>query len=136
MRLFFYGTLMSGNCRGHVLGDLAQPVGAGSLRGDLYCGYSFPAMTDGDGTVHGEVWEVRPGCEEAVLRITDGIEGYYADNPQASMYLRAARPLVDGDPTVLAGDTTVLTYIWNGSLGSRWTPVPDGRWEPPRRWAA
>jgi gamma-glutamylcyclotransferase (GGCT)/AIG2-like uncharacterized protein YtfP len=36
MRLFFYGTLMSGHRRAHALHGLARPVAEGTVRGNLY----------------------------------------------------------------------------------------------------
>jgi gamma-glutamylcyclotransferase (GGCT)/AIG2-like uncharacterized protein YtfP len=133
--LFFYGTLMSRGSRGHYLSDLAEPIGPGAIRGDLFLvgGALFPALLEGAGTVHGEVWSVKPGCLTAALRLTDQIECYYSEAPQHSMYLREKRQLLrlpSGDPSesVFAG-RTVWTYVWNhGHRGL--TPIPDGRWNP------
>lgn len=111
MRLFFYGTLMSGGSRGHVLDGLARPVGEATISGDLYDVGFFPALVPGGGRVVGEVWEILPGCRTQALARTDGIEGYREGDPY-SMYLR--RPvnarLADGSEVV------VETYEWNGSV--------------------
>jgi len=131
-RLFFYGTLMSREGRGHYLGGLADPVGPASIRGTLYdvCGM-FPALVeDGSGVAHGEVWQVRPGCLAAALRITDRIESFDADWPSWSLYLRELRPLL-ADPAARddCGRDPVWVYVWNGTgLGAA---VPGGRWRSP-----
>lgn len=135
--LFFYGTLMSTDSRGHVLRDrdtnvgvidLAVPVAKGTIRGDLFDVGWFPAVVNGDGEVHGEVWEAPSEAHlRAALGVTDQIEGYREGDPR-SLYLRVEVPLltVNDNRRAQPGDT-VTTYLWNGST-ARLTPMPDGRW--------
>jgi gamma-glutamylcyclotransferase (GGCT)/AIG2-like uncharacterized protein YtfP len=126
MRLFFYGTLMSGHHRAHALHGLARPVAEGTVRGNLYSvGYgAFPALMAGEGVVHGEVWEVLPGCEGQALHITDMIEGYREDDP-FSMYVREEVPLLEATGAAHAGDT-VQVYRWNSEVpGER---IESGSW--------
>jgi gamma-glutamylcyclotransferase (GGCT)/AIG2-like uncharacterized protein YtfP len=122
-RLLFYGTLMSTGRRGHVLRELAHPVGPAAVRGDLYevGGGVFPAMLHGEDVTHGELWQVRPGCLAAALRITDGIEGYRPGDPW-SMYVREEVPL-------LGNEGTAWTYFWNSGPRGLTRRVPDGRWQ-------
>lgn len=147
--LFFYGTLMSGGERGHVLRDrpvvwggqpdridLAEPIAAGTIRGDLYnvAGGAFPALLRGDGIVHGEVWEARSLAHfKAVLSVTDRIEGFQADKPERSMYLRVPVPLLSADGGDLEPGTIVSTYLWNGSVPG--DQIEDGQWARAQRGA-
>lgn len=142
--LFFYGTLMSRDCRGHVLRqrptdrgviDLAEPVADGTIRGNLHdVGHgSFPAFCAGDGEIHGEVWEAPTHAHLcAALGVTDRIEGY---DPLrwATMYHRVEVPLLTVDGAELEPGDTVLTYRWNGPPPG--ALIADGRWQPMRRGA-
>lgn len=140
--LFFYGTLMSSHGRGNVLADrdtnigrvdLAEPVARGTIRGDLYAVSAFPGLVEGDGVVHGEVWEAPTAAHfRAALSITDAIEGYRAPGDRHNMYERIEVPLLTvgaselgGAAGLKAGDT-VLTYRWNFAV--RGPIIPSGDW--------
>lgn len=129
MRLFFYGTLMSGETRSHVLRGLARDPVPATISGDLYDVGHFPALVPGGGRVAGEVFEVLPGREEQAVGITDMIEGYDPARLRSSMYVR--RPvtarLADGSEVV------VETYEWNYGTdgmnriaGGSWRSYRDG----------
>jgi len=127
-RLFFYGTLMASEERGHVLRGLAAPVGPATVSGDLHLvgGGYFPALTstDGDRRVEGEVWEVFPGCEAEALARTDSIESYRPGDPM-SMYFR--RPMTarleDGSEVLVEG------YEWNDRMRASLTGrIAGGSW--------
>lgn len=110
-RLFFYGTLMQGDSRGHVLAGLGRWVDEASISGDLYDVGYFPALvpTDSERRVRGEVWEILPGHEARALEVLDGIEGYDADRPATSLYLR--RPV---NARLASGEEVLVeTYEWN-----------------------
>lgn len=123
MRLFFYGTLMADDVRGHALAGLAEPIAEATISGDLYDVGFFPALVPGVGRVVGEVWEVLPGCEAAALRRTDAIEGYVPEDPARSLYVR--RPvnarLADGSEVVAE------TYEWNGRVDGL-ARIAGGSW--------
>jgi gamma-glutamylcyclotransferase (GGCT)/AIG2-like uncharacterized protein YtfP len=128
-RLFFYGTLMSDDCRGHVLRGFGRPVARGTVRGDLFEVGSgmFPALMPGDGVVHGEVWEVDPSLLRAALNVTDRIESYREDDEPGSMYVRREVPLLSAEGAAHAGDT-VLTYVWNHGPDWLTARIKSGRW--------
>lgn len=129
--LFFYGTLMRGDRRGHFLEDegLARPVGRGTLADAALYSVSdaFPAyLPGGSGEIVGEVWtpigvtpEDRAANLARALVVTDSIEGYHADSPGNSMYLRVRVTLTDG--------RSVYTYRWNRGMGGL-RPIPSGSW--------
>lgn len=112
MRVFVYGTLLSGLCRAAALKD-ATFLGAASTEGRLYNLGDYPGMLPGRGKVHGEVYQL----DARTLDRLDGIEDYYPDCPESSLYLR--RPvrvalLLDG--CSLEADT----YLYNA-------PIPESQ---------
>jgi gamma-glutamylcyclotransferase (GGCT)/AIG2-like uncharacterized protein YtfP len=127
-RLFFYGTLMSSESRGHVLRGLAAPVGPATIPGALYSVGAdyFPAYLptdDVDSVVVGEVWEVFPGCEANAVATTDMIESYRPGDP-LSMYVRE-----DVEATFPDGSTAdVETYRWNSGGRDLSRRIPGGDW--------
>jgi gamma-glutamylcyclotransferase (GGCT)/AIG2-like uncharacterized protein YtfP len=142
--LFFYGTLMSGHGRGNVLTgrqtnvgviDLATFVARGTIRGVMHDagGGAFPALVDGDGVVHGEVWEApTPQHLAAALVITDGIEGY-REGGVNNLYDRIGVPLLSveqqrADFALIEPGDTVLTYRWGDSTRYLGPVVPSGDW--------
>jgi gamma-glutamylcyclotransferase (GGCT)/AIG2-like uncharacterized protein YtfP len=143
--LFFYGTLMSGDGRGSVLTgrdtsigrvDLAKPVARGAIRGLMYDagGGMFPAVTEGDGVVHGEVWEAPDEAHlRAALGITDRIEGYRGPGVPGNLYDRVELPLLSIEqqradvPLIEPGDT-VLTYRWADANRYLANLIPSGDW--------
>ena len=91
--MFFYGTLMTpfnrpGRTR--VSSELVFK-GRGSIHAALYDVGIYPAAipTDDGGRVKGEVYEIRDPA--AVLATLDEIEGYRANEPERSLYMR--RPI-------------------------------------------
>jgi gamma-glutamylcyclotransferase (GGCT)/AIG2-like uncharacterized protein YtfP len=113
-RVFFYGTLMSGFDRRQRAGidTLLQPVGRGRIQAALFDLGIYPAaVPDPDGTVWGEVY--RTDALEPVLAALDEIEGYSAELPEASLYLRVEVPV-----TLENGETCLVwTYFYNAPLG-------------------
>lgn len=154
--LFFYGTLMSGHGRGNVLSgrdvlvggerrviDLAEPVARGTIRGVLHdAGHAaFPALVEGDGVVHGEVWEAPTEAHlRAALTVTDAIEGY-REGGAHNLYDRIEVPLLAveqqrADYALIEPGVTVLTYRWGDSARSLGPVIPSGDWRTyrPDRW--
>lgn len=112
MRVFVYGTLLSGLCRATALKD-ATFLGAASTEGRLYNLGDYPGMLPGRGMVHGEVYEL----DARTLDRLDGIEDYYPDCPESSLYLR--RPV---QVSLLADGRSMLaeTYLYNA-------PIPESQ---------
>lgn len=135
-QLFFYGTLMSGDLRSHVLREVAEPVGPASIHGDLYVVgmASFPALVlpalPSRRVVHGELWRPLGDTDAmrlhnfiAAIRITDGIEGYFPGDDERSMYVREQVALREGG--------TAWTYRWNEPDHWLTARIESGSW---REW--
>jgi len=111
---FFYGTLMSGFERRTRLGLDAELAyrGRGWIHASLYDLGLYPAaVPDEDSRVWGEVFELKDPT--AVLEALDEIEGYSADHPDTSLYVRRHVPVhLDDDTTAEA-----WVYFYNAPLG-------------------
>jgi gamma-glutamylcyclotransferase (GGCT)/AIG2-like uncharacterized protein YtfP len=113
-RVFFYGTLMTGFDRRRRAGidPLLEWVGRGRIQAALFDLGIYPAaVPDPDGVVWGEVY--RTDSLERVLAGLDEIEGYCAEQPEASLYLRVEVPVVYEDDST----DTVWVYFYNAPLG-------------------
>jgi len=112
--VFFYGTLMSGFRRpGRQRIDLhLEPVARAWIYGALFDVGIYPAAVPAHDTqVWGEVH--RMSDPEPVLAELDDIEGYRADEPDASLYTRVEAPV-----TFENGDVTYAwVYFYNAPLG-------------------
>jgi gamma-glutamylcyclotransferase (GGCT)/AIG2-like uncharacterized protein YtfP len=121
-RVFFYGTLMTGFDRRRRAGidPMLVYVGRGRIEAALFDLGIYPAaVPDPDGVVWGEVY--RALDPEKVLAGLDDIEGYRADQPESSLYMRVAVPVVYED-----GSTEpVWAYFYNAPLG-RAERIPSG----------
>ena len=116
--LFVYGTLMSGQAQAGLLGSCRRT--AATARGtlwDLPAGY--PALSDGDGVVHGELVELD---NPAVLTLLDRYEGV-----DEGLYHREQIEVVVGLRRVSAFAYRMANPRLRGGL-----PVTSGRWKAPR----
>jgi len=112
--VFFYGTLMSGFRRpGRARIDPALiPAGRGRIRGALFDLGIYPAAVPADdGCVWGEVHRMLD--VDAVLSALDEIEGYSANEPDASLYTRVETPVTFDDGQV----ADAWVYFYNAPLG-------------------
>jgi gamma-glutamylcyclotransferase (GGCT)/AIG2-like uncharacterized protein YtfP len=112
--VFFYGTLMTGFDRRRRAGIEGKLVyrGRGWIRAALFDLGIYPAAVPAaDGSVWGEVYEIAE--PEGVLDVLDEIEGYSAESPEHSLYVRerVAASLEGG-----AG-CEVWVYFYNAPLG-------------------
>jgi gamma-glutamylcyclotransferase (GGCT)/AIG2-like uncharacterized protein YtfP len=112
--VFFYGTLMTPfnrPGRQRVEADLTY-TGRGSISAALFDLGIYPAAVPAtDGRVWGEVYEISSPAR--VLQELDEIEGYRADEPEASLYNRTKAPVtLDDGATVDA-----WVYFYNAPLG-------------------
>ena len=112
--VFFYGTLMTafqrpGRARlDHVL----EPVGRAWIYAALFDLGIYPAAIPAtDARVWGEVHQMWD-CE-SVLHSLDEIEGYSADEPDSSLYMRVETPVTFEDGHV----TFAWVYFYNAPLG-------------------
>lgn len=113
-RVFFYGTLMAGFDRRRRAGMDGQLtfVGRGSIRASLFDLGLYPAAVPSpDGCVWGELYEVRDSA--AVLSALDDIEGYRADDPDRSLYIRSEVTVTLPD----GAQHPAWVYFYNAPLG-------------------
>lgn len=112
--IFFYGTLMAGFARRRRAGidDKLTYMGRGQIRGQLFDLGLYPAAVPGsEGQVWGEVY--RTDAPDEVLRALDDIEGYRADDPDKSLYVRQL-----ADVSLPGGQADrAWVYFYNAPLG-------------------
>ena len=73
--IFVYGTLQRGQSRERCWPRRPLRIEAASVRGALYDLGPYPALTDGDDVVSGEVWHVAPEDISVTLAELDRVEG-------------------------------------------------------------
>jgi gamma-glutamylcyclotransferase (GGCT)/AIG2-like uncharacterized protein YtfP len=113
-RVFFYGTLMTGFDRRRRAGlePMIARVGRGAIQAALFDLGIYPAaVPDPNGVVWGEVYRALDIAK--VLQGLDDIEGYRADQPESSLYIRVEVPVTYEDGTT----EPVWTYFYNAPLG-------------------
>jgi len=115
--VFFYGTLMAGFDRRRRAGidDKLTYVGRGAIRAALFdvglYPAAVPALEGPENIVWGEVYEmVEP---ETVLAALDEIEGYRADDPDRSLYVRQETEVRLPDGSLASASA----YFYNAPLG-------------------
>jgi gamma-glutamylcyclotransferase (GGCT)/AIG2-like uncharacterized protein YtfP len=112
--VFFYGTLMAGFDRRRRAGidDKLTYVGRGAIHAALFDVGLYPAAVPSpEGLVWGEVYAMRE--RETVLAALDEIEGYSADDPDSSLYLRRETEVRLPDGTFAPASV----YFYNAPLG-------------------
>lgn len=123
---FVYGTLKTGQSNYHLIAPAVRAVAPATIRGRLYDLGPFPALAEGDESVHGELLTVDPAALPRLLALLDDLEGYFPGDPDGSMYLRRVVPatLADG------GAAPAYAYFYNREpVGLR--HLPDGAWAGP-----
>ena len=111
--IFFYGTLM----RGFALRERAaieswiRFAGRGTVRGALFDLGPYPALVEGSGAVHGEVYLCLD--PRRLLARADALERFDPHRPRAGEYRREALPARLDDGRTL----TVWAYVYNRRLG-------------------
>ena len=112
--VFFYGTLMTPfNRPGRQrVEPHLEYVGRGSISAALFDLGIYPAAVPAsEGRVLGEVYEMTE--PDTVLPLLDEIEGYRADEPEASLYTRLkTRVILEGGAIGHA-----WAYFYNAPLG-------------------
>jgi gamma-glutamylcyclotransferase (GGCT)/AIG2-like uncharacterized protein YtfP len=95
--------------------------GRGTIAAALFDLGIYPAAVPAsDGQVCGEVYEIAQPA--SVLRALDELEGYRADEPEASLYTRKLTPVtIAGE----AAPVAAWAYFYNAPLG-RAERIPSG----------
>jgi gamma-glutamylcyclotransferase (GGCT)/AIG2-like uncharacterized protein YtfP len=105
--VFVYGLLKRG-CELHHYCAQGTYVGHATVRGALYSLGEYPAMVDGDASVHGELYRF-PDIAVA-LEVLDEIEEYDPQNPENSLYVRVVKQAVlDKEATTMPA----WVYLYN-----------------------
>jgi gamma-glutamylcyclotransferase (GGCT)/AIG2-like uncharacterized protein YtfP len=112
--VFFYGTLMAGFDRRRRAGidSKLTYLGRGGIRAALFDLGIYPAAVPAsEGHVWGEVYEMTDA--PTVLAALDDIEGYSADDPDRSLYVRQQTDVRLPDGRV----APAWVYFYNAPLG-------------------
>jgi len=122
--VFVYGTLRpgAGNYPRYLAGRTQKEQPAWT-RGLLFLvrAEDYPYLTDGPGSVRGELIDLAPEHYVTLLAALDRLEDYVPAQPQASLYLRRPREVILTDGTV----RQAWVYLWNGPAGAG-VPLPGG----------
>jgi gamma-glutamylcyclotransferase (GGCT)/AIG2-like uncharacterized protein YtfP len=120
--VFFYGTLMAGFDRRRRAGidDRLSFAGRGWISATLFDLGIYPAaIPSPDQRVRGEAYYMTD--PHAVLGPLDAIEGYRADDPDRSLYIRAETQVTFEDGRV----EMAWVYFYNAPLGGA-QQIPSG----------
>jgi gamma-glutamylcyclotransferase (GGCT)/AIG2-like uncharacterized protein YtfP len=119
--VFVYGLLKSG-CELHHHCAQGTFIGEATVRGGLYSLGEYPAMIEGDGIVHGELYRFEDIA--VTLEVFDEIEDYDPQNPESSLYVRTVKPAtLDKDKT----SVQAWIYVYNRDVKGL-TPIKSGNW--------
>lgn len=124
--VFVYGTLRTGDCRGSVLDPDKIVCGEAFIKGfTLHDLGSFPGILEGEGKVRGEMHEV----DARTLETLDHIEGYRADKPSSSLYLRKATDIFNSNDEVVGSAWVYVFNIGRRAAALRLPPlIESGDW--------
>lgn len=126
---FVYGTLKRGEINHRLLAPYLVSVEAARLAGSLYDVGEFPALLQGDGTVHGDLIRIDPDRLPDLLPVLDRLEECIPDDDEASLYHRRVVTVT----TESGVGETAFVYFYNSAHPylpppERLDRVPDGRW--------
>lgn len=85
---FVYGTLKRGQLNRPLIEPHARLVERAHTRGQLFDVGLFPALVEGEGTVHGELVQFDAMDVPRLLSVIDGLEDFRPEDPGGSMYVR------------------------------------------------
>ncbi|PWI50824.1 gamma-glutamylcyclotransferase family protein, partial [Sulfoacidibacillus thermotolerans] len=95
MRVFVYGTLLTGEGNHRVIAPYVHSICEGRIEGALYNSGPFPYLdVNGNGVVKGEWVTIKKGMEEKALLDLDRLEGYRGEG-QMNLYDRVLVPDVN-----------------------------------------
>ncbi len=93
--IMLYGTLRDPELRRELgLAPRLRRLGRCRLQGIMHNLGAYPALAEGKGVVHGELFEV---LERDAFAVMDSFEEFDAKNPKLSAYLRVRVQLTDPD---------------------------------------
>ena len=119
MRLFVYGSLISGHHNNHRL-DGARRLGATVVDGFQMIDLGgIPGVFHSHGDIQGEVYEIN----EDILFNLDRLEGYIESDHASSTYVR--------EEIVLPKFGKCWIYVWNGNSNDG-PQVAGGSWRTKR----
>jgi gamma-glutamylcyclotransferase (GGCT)/AIG2-like uncharacterized protein YtfP len=118
--VFVYGSLMRGlELHRHI--EFGTFVSQGTTKGVLLSLGRYPGLVDGDAIVRGEIY--RFADLPAALDVLDDIEDFDATNPDGSMYVRVARPVMTDD----GQEVISWLYVYNQPTQGA-VPIQSGDW--------
>ena len=107
MRIFIYGTLLQGLHR-HYLIKNSVLLGPGKIVGKLWDLGNYPGLTQGDGSVIGELFE----SDTNTIQQLDIMEVFYQKLPSKSLFIRKSTEV-----RLFSGDVTYADcYFYNGPV--------------------
>ncbi|MGE5396322.1 MAG: gamma-glutamylcyclotransferase [Chitinophagales bacterium] len=123
-RVFVYGTLRPGLKNYRVVEKFVLAVYPATAQGRLFdLPYGYPAMIEGDGTVSGEVLELKE--IRKALKVLDRLEGY-SETSSRNLYIRVLIEV-----KLKGGDRVeAYTYYWDhpNELPRLGKELPEGKW--------
>ncbi len=112
-KVFVYGTLKKGCCNHYpLLGKTPQQAVARNIR--LHTGPDYPFAIRGQGSVHGEVYEV----DDEILRALDQLEQDHDD------YYRELTPVL------LEDQQEIMAWIYLSDQAVLYPHLEAGIWQP------
>jgi gamma-glutamylcyclotransferase (GGCT)/AIG2-like uncharacterized protein YtfP len=123
--VFVYGTLREGfgNYMRILKGKASEPQKATLDGFEMYSVGGFPAIMPGEGQVIGEVMYLNEDQYERTMLNLDGLEGYYPQRENYSMYLRRTMTV-----TLENGEKVdAYVYLWNRPIPG--PKVESGDWK-------
>ncbi|NJP37310.1 gamma-glutamylcyclotransferase [Alkalicoccus luteus] len=119
MKLFVYGTLMTGEGNHFFLTKARRLADRARVKGDLYdTGFGYPALVRGDGDVWGELYEVT----SELLPAIDELEGFRAGR-NWNLYYRTTTDVITN-----FGLQKALVYYYNKPVQSG-NKIYSGDWK-------
>lgn len=112
-KVFVYGTLKKGYCNHYLLlGQTPQKATAPNIQ--LHTGNDYPFAIRGQGTVHGEVYEI----DDEILRALDQLEQDHDD------YYRELTPVL------LETQQEIMAWIYLCDQAILYPRLENGIWKP------
>jgi len=118
--IVLYGSLMRrlGAMDELGIGDRLRFVGPCIITGELFDLGRYPGMRHGDGQVVAELYAL---LDVEVIQLLDDFEGYFADRPRESLYLRETVALIEPE------GAKTWVYVYNGVPDAS-TRIVGGDW--------
>ena len=114
-QVFVYGTLLEGECREKPMNDISSSKSKTKILGKMYDIGSYPAITNGDNEIHGELHMANDPKSIMTLDCIEGFHGY----GDSSLYHRKV---------VTCDGKLCWTYFWNNSVENL-SEIESGNWK-------